>query len=167
MLSGETAAGAHPVEAVEMMDRIIRSAEAEAPDESDASIHPQVDDHSYVIALAARQIVQSDANMKGIACFTRSGYSARLLSKVHPRVPIYGLTPTDGVCRQLALARGVVPVLTPFVETSEAMLHWTDTALVEDEHLSPGDEVCVVASLPVRAVGRTNFLKLHRLGETP
>jgi pyruvate kinase len=165
MLSGETAVGKYPVESVRMMDRIIRSAEAAEPNVIPPQVQLATDNHAYTVALAARRIVEFDHQMKGIACFTRSGYTAGLLSKVYPGPPIYALSPTEGVCRQLALSRGVVPVLVPFVEHSEEMLRIVDRAMVQNGLGAEGDEVVIVASLPVRAVGRTNFLKLHRLGE--
>ncbi len=165
MLSGETAIGRYPVEAVAMMDRIIRQAEAfgsAPPDQGRAGEH---DDHSYVVALAARRIVESDPNMRGIACFTRSGYSALLMSKVYPDAPIFGVTHAETVYRRLALARGVVPVLSEVVSTTDELLRVLDRALLEGRHVEEGDEVVVVASLPVRAQGTTNFLKLHRVGD--
>ncbi|MGE5594856.1 MAG: pyruvate kinase [Hyphomicrobiales bacterium] len=166
MLSGETAAGRYPVESVAMMDRIIRKAESAMPPDGDRLVRAENDDHSYVVALAARRIVESDENMTGIVCFTRSGYTAFLMSKVHANAPVYAMTPHEGVWRRLSLARGVVPVLAPLVESSEQMLHTVDKLMVEEQHLKSGEEVVVVASLPVQAKGTTNFLKLHRLGES-
>jgi pyruvate kinase len=166
MLSGETAVGHYPVEAVAMMARIITTAEASIADDPGPGTHPDTDDHSYVVALAARRIVESDENMHGVVCFTRSGYTAFLLSKVHPNASIYGVSPNEGVCRRLSLARGVVPVHAPLVESSEEMLRMVDELLAKGGHLNAGEEVVVVASLPVRAAGTTNFLKLHRVGES-
>lgn len=166
MLSGETAVGRYPVEAVAMMDRIIRRAEEVSfGTDRDATMAPDHDDHSYVVALAARRIVESDANMRGIACFTRSGYSALLMSKVHPRAPIFGVTHSEAVYRRLALARGVVPMLSGAVSTTEELLRVVDDSLLAAGYVEQGDEVVVVASLPVRAQGTTNFLKLHRVGD--
>ncbi|MCC7365719.1 MAG: pyruvate kinase [Dehalococcoidia bacterium] len=165
MLSGETAVGHYVVETVAMMDRIIRRAES-ATNENAPPLAPATDDHSYVVALAARRIVESDANMRGIACFTRSGYTARLMSKVHPPVPIFAITPDEAVARRLSLARSVVPLLGPEVETSGAMLRMVDQLLVEHACASDGDEVVVVASMPVQTHGTTNFLKLHTVGES-
>ena len=165
MLSGETAAGRYPVETVAMMDRIIRRAEgAIVPDAGPA--RPEADDHSYVVAIAARRIVESDENMRGVACFTRSGYTAFLMSKVHPNAPIYAISPNDAVCRRLSLARGVVPLKAPLTDSSERMLRLLDQLLVEGRHVAEGEEVVVVASLPVQTHGQTNFLKLHRVGES-
>ncbi|MCC6382965.1 MAG: pyruvate kinase [Dehalococcoidia bacterium] len=166
MLSEETAVGSYPVEAVAMMDRIIRRAEESAGAEADPALLPQLDDHSYVVALAARRIVESDANMRAVACFTRSGYTAFLMSKVRPNAPIYAITHNEAVWRRLALARSVVPLLTTLLNTSEEMLETVDRLLLANGHVAEGEEVVVVASLPVHSAGTTNFLKLHRLGES-
>ena len=166
MLSAETAVGKYPVEAVAVMDRIIRRAEGAAAPDIDEITHPATDDHSHVVALAVRRIVESDANIRGIVSFTRSGYTALLLSKVHPAVPVYGFSPNESVCRRLSLARGVTPVLAPLVTTSDDMLRMVDGMLMEGGHVALGEEVVVVASMPVHADGTTNFLKLHRVGES-
>lgn len=166
MLSGETAIGRYPIESVAMMDRIIvRAEEAIAEIESVGYAAPETDDHSYVVALAARSIVESDPNMRGVACFTKSGYTAMLLSKVHPNAPVFGISPSEAVCRRLALARGVTPILSKTVTSSEELLHVVDDSLLEGRFIAEGDEVVVVASLPIRAQGTTNFLKLHRVGD--
>jgi pyruvate kinase len=165
MLSGETAIGQYPVEAVAMMDRIIRRAEEAFPTEQEMLPRSGEDDHSYVVALATRQIIESDANMRGVVCFTRSGYTALLLSKVHQPAPIFAITPSEAVCRRLTLARSVIPILAPVVSSTEEVLDTVDRVLVEGHYLSVGDEVVVVASMPVDAASTTNFLKLHVIGE--
>lgn len=166
MLSGETAIGRYPVETVAMMDRIIRKAEEAMAGEPPRMAPAHGDDHSYAIALAARGIVESDPNMRGIACFTRSGYSAFLVSKVHAPVPVYAMTPDERVYRRLSLARSTVPIRVPVVEGTRTMLRLVDEILVERRFAEEGDEVVVVASSPVQARGTTNFLKLHRIGES-
>ncbi len=163
MLSGETAIGRYPVQSVAMMERIILRAEQSITEtEHSSAAIPETDDHSYVVALAARRIVESDPNMRGVACFTKSGYTAMLLSKVHPNAPIFGISPSEPVCRRLALARGVIPIHSETVLSSEELLHMVDSALLSGHHIAEGDEVVVVASLPIRAQGTTNFLKLSR-----
>jgi pyruvate kinase len=167
MLSEETAIGKYPIEAVAMMDRIIRRAEgATAEFDRDVVYTPEIDDHSLVVALAARRIVESDPNMKAVVCFTNSGYTALLLSKVHPNAPIFGISPHETVSRRLALARGVTPLCGALVGTSEGLLRSVDQLLIEGRYVAEGEEVVVVASLPVSAQGTTNFLKLHRVGES-
>lgn len=166
MLSQETAVGRHPVETVAMMDRIIRRAEEEFPGETTPTISAETDDHSYVVALAARRIVESDLNMRGIVCFTRSGYTAFLLSKVHANAPVYAITASEAICRRLSLARSVLPIFGPLVESSERMLAMVDQVLMDGRYVGEGEEVVVVASLPVQSSGTTNFLKLHTVGES-
>jgi pyruvate kinase len=164
MLSEETAMGRYPVGAVEMMDRIIRSAERAPGLELEPLTDRDVDDHSYVVALAARRIVESDANMRAIVCFTKSGYSAFLMSKVHPRAPIYAISPNETVVRRLALARGVQPILGSLVGSADEMFEAVDRTLVERGLVAAGEEVVIVASMPIHASGTTNFLKLHHVG---
>jgi pyruvate kinase len=166
MLSQETAVGRYPVETVAMMDRIIRRAEEEFPGELLPTVTTDTDDHSYVVALAARRIVESDANMRAIVCFTRSGYTAFLLSKVHANAPVFAISPNESICRRLSLARSVVPIFGPVVDSSEKMLSMVDQVLTEGRHVAEGEEVVVVASLPVQSKGTTNFLKLHTVGES-
>ena len=101
-----------------------------------------------------------------MVCFTQSGYTAFLLSKVHPNAPIYAVTSNEAVCRRLSLARGIVPILGPLVERTDQMLEEVDRLLTGGEYVSEGEEVVVVGSMPVEAAGTTNFLKLHRVGES-
>lgn len=164
MLSGETAVGRYPVEAVTMMDRIIRTAERSASPDRAPIAPPGADDHSRVVAIAARRIVESDPNMRAVVCHTLSGYTAFLLSKVHPTAPIFAITPNAAVFRRLALARSVKPLLAPALGSSEELLRTVDALLIDGGHLGRGDEVVVVASHPLTA-GSSNFLKLHRIGE--
>lgn len=165
MLSQETATGRYPVESVAMMDRIIRAAESE-PDVAPAiPAEMSADDHSYLVALAARRVIEGDANVRAVACFTRSGYTAVLLSKVRPSVTIFGMSASEAVCRRLSLARSVIPVPCPPVTNTDDMLAAVDELLQRHGYAERGDEVVVMGSLPVAAAGTTNFLKLHVVGE--
>jgi pyruvate kinase len=164
MLSGETAIGRFPVAAVAMMDRIIRRAESEDTVSPPPVLTTGADDHSFLTGLAARRIVESDPNMRGIVCFSRSGYTAFLLSKVHAGVPVFAITASEAVARRLSLARSVIPILGPEVHTSDEMLGMVDKVL-SSGYIPAGEEVVVIASLPVSGRSTTNFLKLHRVGE--
>jgi len=104
--------------------------------------------------------------MHGVVCFTRSGYTAFLLSKVHPNVPIFAITPHENIAHRRALARSVVPIVGPLVDSSEKMLEMVDRVLMDGHYVAEGEEVVVVASLPVQSAGTTNFLKLHSVGES-
>lgn len=164
MLSGETAVGRHPVEAVAMMDRLIRAAESE--EEANAGPPPvlETDNHSFVIAAAARRMTEYDRKIAAIVSFSTSGATAFLLSKVRPRVPVFALTPFESTMRRLALARGVVPLACPLPDSAEEMHATLDRVLVAGERLAGGSEVVVVGSIPLEAKGATNFLNLYTLG---
>ena len=164
MLSGETAIGRYPVAAVAMMDRIVRAAEA-VPDNLAGELAPREGDDSLLIALAAKRIVESNPRVRAVVCFTQSGYTARLLSKVRPRTTVLGVSPDAAVCRRLALSRAVVPVQVPAVADTDAMLAAVDDVVMHAGIVEKGAEVIVAGSMPVEASGVTNFLKLHRLGE--
>ncbi len=164
MLSAETAVGRFPVETVAMMDRIIRRAESAYSDEGEPAPLGH-DDHSYVLALAARRIVESDPNMRAIVCFTNSGYSAFLMSKAHPPVPIFAVSPNNAVVQRLSLARSVTPILGPVVANTDEMFTVVDEVLMDSGYVPAGEEVLVTGSMPVSASGTTNFLKLHVVGE--
>jgi pyruvate kinase len=166
MLSGETAIGRYPVETVAMMDRIIRKAESELKDTTPPAPRANTDDHSYVVALAARRIVESDQNMRAVVCYTSSGYTAVLMSKVHPQAPIYALSHNAAVVNRLSLARGVIPMLCRPVDTADEVFSLVDERLVESGAVAEGEEVLIVAGLPVAAAGTTNFIKLHQVGES-
>lgn len=167
MLSAETAIGRFPVQSVSMMDRIIRRAEAAGSAQAapPGTRGPDGDDHPRIVALAARRIVETDPNMQAIVCFTNSGYTAFLASKQRVACPIYAITPSDAVARRLCLARSVISIQSPTVDSLEEMMEAVDHLLIDGGHVASGEEVTLIASLPVKAAGTTNFLKLHRLGE--
>ncbi len=166
MLSAETAIGKYPVQAVAMMDRIIRRAEGNAPAGGYVAAPHNPGDHSYVIALASRTIVDVDPNLRAIVCFTNSGYSAFLMSKAYPGVPIYALSSDTHVLCRLSVARSVIPVPCQPVHNVEDLFEAVDEALLARGHVRPGHELLITGSLPVDLAGTTNFLKLHRVGET-
>jgi pyruvate kinase len=169
MLSGETAVGEYPVEAVRMMVRIMVEAEKSgrhgdlgvAPAEQ-----PSTPTYAHAISHAAREIAH-DMELKAIVAFSQSGFTARLIAKDRPRVPILAVTPDEAVWRQMALLWGVTPVLCPFAQDTDGMIHLVEKELVAQGHLAAGDLVVVMGGMPVAARGRTNFLKIHVVrGET-
>ncbi len=166
MLSGETASGRFPVESVEMMDRIIRSAESSMRSQPRLPTLPELkelpgafpDIISGVACRAAR-----DSGAKLIAAFTLTGTTARLLSHFRPQVPIIAFSPNQEVRRRLALLWGVVPrVLEPMVET-EAMVLRVEEELLARGLASKGDTVVIVFGAPVGQAGKINSLRLHHI----
>jgi len=168
MLSGETAAGHHPVEAVAMMDRIVREAERHAgagPPHAGSrggAGHAPVPD---ALARAACEMA-ADVGARALIAFTESGFTARLVSKFRPATAILAITPHRAIARRLALYWGVEPRRSGRALTTDEMLAAVDRALLEEGLVERGDPLAVLAGTPVAQAGTTNLLKLHRAGDS-
>lgn len=165
MLSAETAAGRYPVEAVQMMDRIVREAETHFL-EWGMEQHVSGFEQSDAASMArASQVLANDKNVTAVACFTMRGQTAWLMSKIRPRVPIMAFTPEPSTVRRLAFLWGVRPQLVPFVNSLEEMIDHVDTALMRSQVVESGDQVVLVCGFPVGAVRPPNMALLHTVGE--
>jgi pyruvate kinase len=164
MLAGETAAGAHPLRAVQTLDAIIRDAETMPPVgrlsiEEDAHL---LGGHGRAICEAAVTLAErGEAN--AIVAVTRGGKTARLLSALRPRAPIYAATDRPEISRRLALAWGVVPVLTDLTGDLNEAASRIGAMLVERDRIPPSSVIVLVSITPDLAKGPSNFLKLQRV----
>ncbi len=169
MLSGETARGEFPVEAVSMMDRIIREAESESKFIRKA---PGIDvvGEADVIPEAvggAAAFAADRVGARAIVCFTLTGTMARLLSAYRPRVPIIAVTPTIESARPLGLVWGVVPVVSPRnIEDHEEFVEAVDAILVPRGIANPGELVILLMGSPPSERPRTNLMRIHRVRPT-
>jgi len=161
MLSAETATGAYPIEAVEMMVRI--AGETEAGERTARQPQCQELTKQHAVSHAARALSE-EASVKAIVVFTRSGTSAHLISKDRPPRPILAYTPSERVYRQLALWWGVWPHCIEMHGSTEALIEAVARRLLEDQLVQSGDHVVIMGGLPVASRARTNFVKLHRVG---
>ena len=164
MLSAETAMGAYPVEAVRMMGRIAREAEA-TPHLSHPP--PPVGGGLDVAATVCRAAVQAatDLSAKAVVAFTESGATARYVSRFRPRMPIIGMTPYEPTRRRMALFWGVeAPPVLERVGDLEAMIAEGDRCLLEECFTVPGDLVVIVAGTP-GGQGPTNRVIVHEVGQ--
>jgi pyruvate kinase len=165
MLSGETASGKFPTESVEMMERIIYSAEGsvranpELPIPEPIAIPASFPDVTCGIACRAAR----EAGASLIVAFTLSGATARLLSHYRPSVPIIAFSPNQEVRRRMALLWGVVPrVLEPIQET-EAMVRRVEEELLSRGFANKGERVVIVFGAPIGQPGKINSLRLHQI----
>ena len=168
MLSGETASGAYPLEAVKMMDRIIRAAEEQKAKERPASPREQLsspaDFPEVTCGIACR--AAREAGVTVIAAFTLSGLTARLLSRFRPTVPVIAFSPDEQVRRQLALFWGVIPRIMEPVARTEILVQRGEEELLACEFVRRGDRVVLVFGAPIAAVaGQTNSIRLHQIPE--
>lgn len=161
MLSAETAAGAFPIEAVNMMVRI--ALETEAGDTTARQPQCLRLSQEHAVSHAARALSE-ETSVKAIVVLTRSGNSAHLISKDRPRRPILAYTPSEQVYRHLALWWGVWPHMLPLQGTTEQLLESVNHSLLADQLMQMGDHVVIMGGMPVASRARTNFVKLHRVG---
>jgi pyruvate kinase len=158
MLSGETAVGKYPVRAVEMMTRIIREVE---PTARWTNHPPAQNDATHALAQAIHTIDQT-LRLRCIVAFTTYGYTARLVSAERTRAPVIALTPQRKVGHALNLLWGVKPVLIDRgALTFEELLNLAETTLRQRNIAAPGDQVLIVAGLPMGQTGSTNLIKVH------
>ena len=164
MLSQETAVGAYPVEAVEMMASIARATEPAVPhsDWNEHRVRRDKRDPAYTVAYnacaAARQL-----NLAAIVCPTLSGRSARLISAHRPEVPVYALSPSEEVVRRCALIWGVEAAGMPRRETTEELMADALVRARELGWLKPGQRVAVTAGLPSGSPGTTSLLQIQEI----
>jgi len=165
MLSAETAVGDHPVDAVAMMREIsaiaemqMRSRFDDVPFASVEHVHPITDAISDATARIA-----ADLDARLIAVSTVSGYTARQIARERPREPIVAMTPTEHVSRQLAMVWGVTPMLVPLYNGTDDMLKTLSRVLLDSGSAERGDIVVVSAGIPSGVLGKTNFIKVHRI----
>jgi len=162
MLSGETAAGLYPREAVSMMDKIVVEAEVDLRN----SRHPlRRPERQLTIPQAICESVAhvaEELNMRGIAVFTASGNTAGQISKYRPMAEVYAFAHLPEVCNRLNLFWGVRPVLMPQARGVEAMVEAAETELRRTGVAGSGDIVAVVAGTRM-GTGSTNFIRLHRM----
>lgn len=161
MLSAETATGAYPLEAVQMMVRI--AVETEVGNRTARQPQCKRLSQAHAVSHAARALSE-EANVEAIVVFTRSGTSAHLISKDRPRTPILAYTPSERVYRQLALWWGVWSYRVEMQESTEALIATVEQRLLEDKLVQAGEHVVIMGGLPIVSQVRTNFVKLHRVG---
>jgi pyruvate kinase len=164
MLSAESATGAYPVEAVRVLDRIIRRTEAAfSPQTMD---RPRRGEVSFPQAMSdAASFSAQELKARAIVAFTQSGYTARLISQDRPPVPIIAFTPHERVRRRLALDWGVFPRVVKSQTSIDQMVMDIEASLLSDRSVRYNDILVIVGGAPLGVRGTVNLLKLHRVGE--
>jgi pyruvate kinase len=163
MLAGETAAGKFPLRAVQTLDLIIRDAEQMPPVLSAALGDTRLMPGPGRALCEAAVTLAGHSDAAAIVAVTRGGKTARVLSALRPRAPIYAATGSAEIARQLTLAWGVVPLVCDLgTDVSQAIARISET-LVERAFVAPSSVIVVVSISPDLAQGPSNFLKLQRI----
>jgi pyruvate kinase len=162
MLAGETASGAHPARVVQVLDTIIREAEAGLPAAPVA--FDDHGEHDHVQAICEAAVTLADrANVRAIVAVTRGGSTARRLSALRPRVPIIATTDRDETARRLAPYWGVIPVCTDIAENVSAAGLLIGHQLVRRRLVHSGENVVLVSVNADVSRTNANYLKLQQL----
>lgn len=162
MLSGETAAGKHPIEAVATMARIVEETERGSEPVPRPSPFEESDDLSTGVAAAAVAAAQK-LGISTIVAYTESGHTARLISEFRPDARIVGLTPSMATVNRMALYWGVTGIKVPRVSSTDAMLQQVRKLCREEGICQAGAPVIVVAGVPLNVPGNTNLMSIHRI----
>ena len=165
MLSGESAVGKYPVEAVAMMARIVSEAERDMKEQSHTVTRaPQVHLSISETICEATAHAADDLDLRGVALFTESGVTARQLSKYHPTAPIFALSPLQITINRLGLLWGTTPIHCPKINTTEALVDCAENLLEQGGFVRPREVIAIVAGTRTKS-GSTNFMRLHVMGD--
>ena len=166
MLSGETAAGLYPEEAVKTMRNIAISAEAAQDYKKLLSDRTKLVETSLVNAIGV-SVAHTALNLKvkAIVAATESGSTAVTISKYRPHSDIIAVTPSEHTARQLALVWGAYPVIKKGRKTTDDLLNNAVATAVETGRVTNGDLIIITAGVPTGEKGTTNMMKLHLVGD--
>ena len=166
MLSGETAAGLYPEEAVKTMRNIAISAEAAQDYKKLLSDRTKLVETSLVNAIGVSVAHTAlNLNVKAIVAATESGSTAITISKYRPHSDIIAVTPSEHTARQLALVWGAYPVVKKGRKTTDDLLNNAVATAVATEKVGNGDLIIITAGVPTGEKGTTNMMKLHLVGD--
>lgn len=161
MLSAETSIGKYPVEALKMMDRIIRSTEESKIQKYSTDI---VSTHFAQALAESACSAAMDINAGTIVSFSRSGFTALLVSKFRPLAPITGFTINENMRRRMNLYWGTYPYVMKFPGNTDEMISESEKLLLQKGLAKKGDAIVIIASSPFEPGGKSNIMKLHKVG---
>ncbi len=166
MLSGETAIGRYPIETVNMMRNIIEEAEADFNYRAFFDQHAPLVYHDVPSAVTLATVKTAySSNAKAIFAFTRGGSTARLISRLRPKMPIIAMTAQEKSFHQLAFNWGVIPFYYPNCQTIREGFEKISTFALENHLVSYGDLVVVTAGTPFGISGTTNMMIVESIGD--
>ena len=163
MLSGETAAGAYPVEAVKAMARIAEQAEA------NTAYLAYIEDGDYRIRNLAEALSHSactlahDIGAKIIVVCTRTGGTARTVSRFRPMIDIIGMTTDEHAYRKLAMSWGVIPVMSEEFYSVDVLFHYAKRAAIESGLVTKGDKIVLTGGTPNGKSGNSNLIDVETI----
>ena len=161
MLSGETAAGAYPVEAVKTMAKIAERSEQDIDYNSRMKKREHIDNFDVTTAIShATCTTAMDLKAAAIITVTISGFTAGMISRYKPNCPIIACSVSTRICRQLNLSWGVTPIWIARESTTDDLFDVAVRAAEEAGYIQKGDKVVLTAGVPLGVSGKTNMLRV-------
>ena len=163
MLSGETAAGEYPVEAVKALAKIVEQAEQHS---EYLQIIPE---DQFVISSPVQALSHSactlahDLDAKAVVVCTHTGLTARMVSRFRPAIPIIGLTTSDKAFRKLALSWGVVPMMIERFESVDVLFYFAKQAAKKSGFVKKGEKVVLTGGTPTGKGGNSSLISIDVL----
>lgn len=166
MLSGETANGKYPVEAGQTMARIAKEVETTLNYESifNKKRKAHVKNVPNAISVAAVETAM-EINAAAIVSLTRTGTTAKRLSKYRPECPVIAVTPYASIARKLSLNWGVISIVVPGTDLNDILIDESQKVLVKNGVVKKGDLLIITTGIPIYNSGTTNMLKVHIVGD--
>jgi len=167
MLSGETAAGKYPLEAVKTMYNIAINTESSSQYLETLHSKRTLDSHISTTNAISRATCTTAEDLKASAIITAtsSGYTSKAVSKFRPQSPIIAATTSEKVMRKLALVWGVYPVLCARSENTDEIIDISIHSAMMKGYVKEGDLIVITAGIPVGVSGTTNLIKVHTVGK--
>lgn len=164
MLSGETAIGSYPVKSVITMRKLAEKAESHFPptNTSGDNLNREKNETAPEIGRAACSMAER-LDAEAIITSTRSGYTARLISRFRPKVQIIAVTPSKDVYERLAMVWGVSPVQVETTQDTDEMIEKSIRSVKQEGYINQGDPVVVTAGIPFAVEGTTNLIKVENV----
>lgn len=166
MLSGETAQGDYPVETVQMMRKVIDRTEQDINEPAPQTNIKGRGTVTVTDAVShAAAMITAELRVSAIITPTSSGYTARMIAKYHPKVPVIAIVTNEKVLRRMLLVQGVIPVMTTAYQSTDEMIEAAKAAAAAAGLVKPGELVAITAGIPVGVTGTTNLFKIDRIGK--
>ena len=167
MLSGETAAGDFPIESLKMMVQVINDTEKDIDYKERFNIKSFKGVEKNILNIISKSSVVAafEIDAKAIVVPTRTGNSARMLSSYRPKSSIIAVTVKAMIQRQLNMSWGIKPMISKFIGDQKELYENTMDLALESKLVKKGDIVVLTGGIPTGSGGKTNMLKLHKIGE--
>lgn len=167
MLSGETAMGDFPIKSLQTMAKVVEDTEADIDYRARFNVtnFTDIELNTLNIITKAAVVTSFEIDSKAIVMPTRTGNSARMVSSFRPSSPIIAITMKPTIQRQMNMSWNIRPMLGKFIGTQKELFESVMNKAVDSGLVEKGDMIIMIAGIPTGSSGKTNMMKIHKIGE--